>query len=93
MKETTPSSKRIILGIDPGTTVMGYGLIAVDGKQMKLLHIDELVMNSKENHYLRLQKIFEKTIAIIDEFHPDSSQTRKKSLALLNKLLKNHSFQ
>ena len=71
MKETTPSSKRIILGIDPGTTVMGYGLIAVDGKQMKLLHIDELVMNSKENHYLRLQKIFEKTIAIIDEFHPD----------------------
>ena len=50
---------------------MGYGLIAVDGKQMRLLHMDELVMNSKENHYLRLQKIFEKTIAIIDEFHPD----------------------
>ena len=71
MKETTPSSKRIILGVDPGTTVMGYGLIAVNGKQMKLLHMDELVMNSKENHYLRLQKIFEKTIAIIDEFHPD----------------------
>ena len=71
MKETTPSSKRIILGVDPGTTVMGYGLIAVDGKRMTLLHMDELVMNSKENHYLRLQKIFEKTIAIIDEFHPD----------------------
>ena len=66
MKETTPSSKRIILGVDPGTTVMGYGLIAVNGKQMTLLHMDELVMNSKENHYLRLQKIFEKTIAIID---------------------------
>ena len=71
MKEKTPSSKRIILGVDPGTTVMGYGLIAVNGKQMTLLHMDELVMNSKENHYLRLQKIFEKTIAIIDEFHPD----------------------
>ena len=71
MKETTPFTKRIILGVDPGTTVMGYGLIAVDGKQMTLLHMDELVMNSKENHYLRLQKIFEKTIAIIDEFHPD----------------------
>ena len=71
MKEKTPSSKRIILGVDPGTTVMGYGLITVCGKQMTLLHMDELVMNSKENHYLRLQKIFEKTIAIIDEFHPD----------------------
>ena len=33
--------------------------------------MDELVMNSKENHYLRLQKIFEKTIEIIDKFHPD----------------------
>ena len=71
MKETTPSIKRIILGVDPGTTVMGYGLIAVNEKQMTLLHMDELVMNSQENHYLRLQKIFEKTIAIIDEFHPD----------------------
>ena len=71
MKEKTPSSKRIILGVDPGTTVMGYGLIEVYGKQMTLLHMDELVMNSKENHYLRLQKIFEKTITIIDEFHPD----------------------
>lgn len=50
---------------------MGYGLILVDGKQMELLHMDELVMNAKENHYLRLQKIFKKTIEIIDAFHPD----------------------
>ena len=50
---------------------MGYGLITVDGKKMELLHMDELVMKSKENHYLRLQKIFEKTIEIIDKFHPD----------------------
>ena len=71
MKETISCSKRIILGIDPGTTIMGYGLITVDGKKMELLHMDELVMNSKENHYLRLQKIFEKTIEIIDKFHPD----------------------
>ena len=71
MKETISSSRRIILGIDPGTTIMGYGLITVDGKKMKLLHMDELVMKSKENHYLRLQKIFEKTIEIIDKFHPD----------------------
>ena len=71
MKETISSSKRIILGIDPGTTIMGYGLITVDGKKMKLLHMDELVMKSKDNHYLRLQNIFEKTIEIIDNFHPD----------------------
>ena len=65
------ADSRIILGVDPGTTVMGYGLITVDGKRMTLLHMDELAMNSKENHYLRLQKIFEKTIAIIDKFQPD----------------------
>ena len=63
--------ERLILGIDPGTTVMGYGLIKVEGNQLTLLLMDELILNKYDSHYLRLKKIFERTTQIIDEFHPD----------------------
>jgi len=64
-------SERIILGIDPGTTVMGFGLIKVEGNKLHLLLMDELILNKFDSHYLRLKKIFERTTQIIDEFHPD----------------------
>ncbi len=63
--------EHLILGIDPGTTVMGYGLISIEGNQLKLLLMDELILNKYDSHYLRLKKIFERTTQIIDEFHPD----------------------
>jgi crossover junction endodeoxyribonuclease RuvC len=64
-------SVRIILGIDPGTTVMGFGLIEVRGKEMKLILMDELLLSKYDSHYLRLKKIFDKTLHIIDTYHPD----------------------
>lgn len=63
--------ERIILGIDPGTTFMGYGLIKVKGKQLSLISLGVVKLNKLSNHALKLQKIFKKTIAIIDEYHPD----------------------
>ncbi|MCK0204567.1 crossover junction endodeoxyribonuclease RuvC [Ornithobacterium rhinotracheale] len=65
------SAENIILGIDPGTNVMGFGLIASQGNHMKLIMIDELLLNKLDSHALRLKKIFEKTLALIDEYHPD----------------------
>ncbi len=59
------------MGIDPGTTVMGFGLIQVQGKTMTLIEIDELLLSKYDSHYLRLRKIFEKTLRLIDHFHPD----------------------
>jgi len=64
-------SEKIILGIDPGTTVMGFGLIQVKGKKMELIVIDELLLSKYDSHYLRLKKIFEKTIQIIESYQPD----------------------
>ncbi len=64
-------AEKIILGIDPGTTVMGYGLIKVLGKKMELIVIDELLLSKYDSHYLRLKKIFEKTIQIIETYQPD----------------------
>jgi len=65
------SNERIILGIDPGTAILGYGLIEVQGKQMKLLALGVLKLDKIDDHHLKLQKIFERCIELIDGFHPD----------------------
>jgi len=69
--QSPPSSERIILGIDPGTTIMGFGLIKVVGKKMSFLQLNELKLNKYDDHYVRLKFIFERTIELIDTFHPD----------------------
>jgi len=62
---------RVILGIDPGTTIMGYGLIHVKGNKMELITLDVLYLNKLANHPLKLKRIFEKTLSLIDEYKPD----------------------
>jgi crossover junction endodeoxyribonuclease RuvC len=63
--------EKIILGIDPGTTIMGFGLIKVVEKKMSLILLNELVLNKYDDHYLRLKYIFERTIDLIEKYHPD----------------------
>ena len=62
---------KIILGIDPGTTIMGFGLIKVMNKKMELIEMDELKLVKIVDHYVRLKLIFEKTIKLIDKHKPD----------------------
>ncbi len=63
--------ERIILGIDPGTNIMGYGLILQQGQQMKLIVMGVLKLGKYPNHALKLRKIFERTTELIREYHPD----------------------
>lgn len=63
--------ERIILGIDPGTTVMGYGIISTKGEKIELLAMGVLKLGKLENQALKLRKIFERMLMLIDEFHPD----------------------
>ncbi|SDG90737.1 crossover junction endodeoxyribonuclease RuvC [Winogradskyella thalassocola] len=65
------SKEKIILGIDPGTTIMGFGLIKVVGKKMEFLQLNELMLKKYDDHYLKLKLIFERTIELIDTYHPD----------------------
>ena len=65
------ATDRIILGIDPGTQVMGYGLIADKGKKIALIELDVFRFSPKMAHELRLKKIFESVLGLIDQFHPD----------------------
>ncbi len=62
---------RIILGIDPGTTIMGFGLIRVVNKKMEFLQLNELQLSKYDDHYLRLKLIFERTVELIDTYNPD----------------------
>jgi crossover junction endodeoxyribonuclease RuvC len=65
------ATEKIILGIDPGTTIMGFGLIKIVGKKMEFLQLNELQLSKYDDHYVRLRHIFERTIELIDSFHPD----------------------
>ena len=70
-KTTLVAIERIILGIDPGTTIMGFGLIKVIGKKMEFIQMNELMLQKYDDHYLKLKLIFERTVELIDTYHPD----------------------
>ncbi|HHT22446.1 MAG TPA: crossover junction endodeoxyribonuclease RuvC [Bacteroidales bacterium] len=65
------NNNRIILGIDPGTTVMGYGLLRVSGNKCEMLAMGVLELRKYIDHYHKLQKIFTRTLSLIDEFNAD----------------------
>lgn len=67
----TPDKERIILGIDPGTSVTGYGVIRCCGIVPELLAIGSIDLSKSDDHYLKLKQIFDRTAGIIDEYHPD----------------------
>ena len=67
----TSTNEKIILGIDPGTTIMGFGLIKIVKNKMTLIQMNELVLNKLDDHYLRLKHIFERTIDLIEKYNPD----------------------
>lgn len=63
--------EKIILGIDPGTNVMGYGLLKVVGNKAQMMAMGVIDMRKEHDPYLRLGRIFERVTGIIDEFLPD----------------------
>lgn len=71
-EEKKAPNEKIILGIDPGTNVMGYGLILTEGKKYKILQYGVIHLKKYETHELKLKKIFERVTGIIEEFLPDT---------------------
>ena len=63
--------EKIILGIDPGTNIMGYGIISITGSQLKLISLGIISLEKMDDHFLKLKSIFEKTLDLIDGYHPD----------------------
>ena len=76
MKTTTrpsvlPPKEKIILGIDPGTNLLGYGLVRVCGKKVEMMAMGVIDMRKCADGYLKLGRIYERVMGIIDAFHPD----------------------
>jgi len=63
--------ERIIMGIDPGTQVMGYGFLRVLDNKPSLMAMGVMELGKYGDHYLKLAKIYTRVIGLIDEFLPD----------------------
>ena len=62
---------RIIMGIDPGTNVMGYGLLGIRGKKPELIVMGVIKLSRFETHYLRLRRIYERVLQLVEQYLPD----------------------
>ncbi|MBK5272906.1 MAG: crossover junction endodeoxyribonuclease RuvC, partial [Bacteroidia bacterium] len=62
---------KIILGIDPGTLVMGYGIIEINGSSITMREMHVLKLSGKKNNHERLQMIHHKVEELIKKFKPN----------------------
>ena len=63
--------ERIIMGIDPGTNVMGYGVLGVNGKKTDVVIMGVIQLSKFESHYKRLHRIFERVSGLAEQYLPD----------------------
>ncbi len=71
MTKPNTDTEKIILGVDPGTRLMGYGLIGVKGKQLFVVRYGVINLSKYSNQALKLKKIAERMSELIQEYHPD----------------------
>lgn len=62
---------RIIIGIDPGTNVMGYAILGIRGKKPALIAMGIIELNKFESHYLRLRRIYARVLGLVEQYLPD----------------------
>jgi len=62
---------KIILGIDPGTTVLGYGLIHIKGTKIEMLNFGIIQLNKLDNQPDKLKRIFDRIDGLMEEYKPD----------------------
>ncbi len=62
---------RVILGIDPGTNVMGYGILGVFGRKPALIAMGVIELKKFEDHYIRLHRIYERVTMLVEQYLPD----------------------
>ncbi|MDE5843823.1 MAG: crossover junction endodeoxyribonuclease RuvC [Muribaculaceae bacterium] len=72
MKETPLKEwDRIIIGIDPGTNVMGYGILGVKGKKPFMIAMGVIRLSKMEDHYMRLRRIYDRVQGLVEQYLPD----------------------
>lgn len=63
---------KVILGIDPGTTLLGYGVIHCTGKNdIKLVVLGVIDLKKYSDHYIKLKAIYDRVQQLVEEYLPD----------------------
>ena len=62
---------RIIIGIDPGTNVMGYGILGIFGKKPAMIAMGIIELNKIGDHYMRLARIYDRVLMLVEQYCPD----------------------
>lgn len=68
--EKGDSVSKLILGIDPGTNVLGYGILKIDGNRAQVVVMGVLELQNLPDHYSKLKRIYERVMAIIEDYKP-----------------------
>ncbi len=71
MIEDLKKYEKIIMGIDPGTNVMGYGILGINGRKAEMIVMGVIQLNRFESHYLRLARIYERVSSLVQQYLPD----------------------
>ncbi len=69
--QQTEATEKVIIGVDPGTQIMGYGVISVKGQQITLVQYGVIHLSKYTTHELKLKKIFERITQLLTEYVPD----------------------
>lgn len=64
-------AQRIIMGIDPGTNILGYGVILIDGRKVHFVDMGVLDLRKEKNHFTKLERIFRETGELMEKYMPD----------------------
>lgn len=65
------TNKRVILGIDPGTQILGYGVIEANGRNLKYLAMGVIDLRKHSDHFVKLREIFKEVSSLIEQYLPD----------------------
>ena len=67
----TPTDDKVIMGIDPGTNIMGYAFIGVNGNRARLIAMGVIDLRKCKDMYMKLGEIFTRVQGLINSFLPD----------------------
>ncbi|MCF0177921.1 MAG: crossover junction endodeoxyribonuclease RuvC [Bacteroidales bacterium] len=68
---STREPQRVIMGIDPGTNILGYGVILVDGKSLHFVDMGVIDLRKEKDHFSKLNIILNETGQLMDRYRPN----------------------
>lgn len=71
IEQSVKQADRIIIGIDPGTNVMGYGILGIYGKKPAMIAMGVIELTKVGDHYMRLNRIYQRVSMLVEQYCPD----------------------